>query len=53
MNGKEAKILYTTKFYPGHYKAFEKLKNDDILGNSLESITAVTVHAEIEKGHEL
>lgn len=33
VNGKEVKILYTTKFYPGHFKYLENAKKDDLLNN--------------------
>ena len=33
VNGKEIKILYTTKFYPGHFRYLEGAKKDDILNN--------------------
>jgi hypothetical protein len=33
INGKEVKILYTTKFYPGHFKFLELAKKDDLLNN--------------------
>lgn len=33
INNKEVKILYTTKFYPGHFKFLENAKKDDLLNN--------------------
>jgi hypothetical protein len=32
-NGREIKILYTTKFYPGHSKLLENSNKDDLLNN--------------------
>ena len=29
VNGKEVKLLYTTKFYPGNYKHLENSNKDD------------------------
>lgn len=53
INGKDVKILYTTKFYPGHFKYLENAKKDDLLYNQFEKVIAVTSHAEIEKGYEV
>jgi hypothetical protein len=33
VNGREVKVLYTTKFYPGHFKFLENAKREDIINN--------------------
>lgn len=33
VNGREIKILYTTKFYPGQFKFLENAKKDDVLNS--------------------
>jgi hypothetical protein len=38
VNGREVKILYTTKFYPGHFKFLENAKKDDLLNNQFEKV---------------
>jgi len=52
INGREIKVLYTTKFYPGHFKFLENAKKDDLLNNQFEKVISVTSHAELEKGFE-
>lgn len=53
VNGREIKVLYTTKFYPGHFKFLENAKKDDLLNNQFEKVISVTAHAELEKGFEV
>ena len=53
VNGKEIKVLYTTKFYPGHFKFLENAKQDNLLNNQFEKVISVTAHCELEKGHEV
>ena len=53
VNGREVKLLYTTKFYPGHFKFLENAKKDDLLNNQFEKVIGVTAHAEIDKGFEV
>ena len=53
VNGREIKILYTTKFYPGHFKFLENAKRDDVLNNQFEKVINVTAMSELEKGHEV
>lgn len=53
INGREIKVLYTTKFYPGHFKFLENAKKDDLLNNQFEKVISVTSHAELEKGFEI
>lgn len=53
VNGREVKVLYTTKFYPGHFKFLENAKKDDLLNNQFEKVIQVTAHAELEKGFEI
>jgi hypothetical protein len=53
VNGREIKVLYTTKFYPGHFKFLENAKKDDLLNNQFEKVISVTSHAELEKGFEV
>jgi len=53
INGREIKVLYTTKFYPGHFKFLENAKKDDLLNNQFEKVISVTSHAELEKGFEV
>jgi len=53
VNGREVKVLYTTKFYPGHFKFLENAKKDDLLNNQFEKVISVTSHAELEKGFEV
>ena len=42
VNGREVKILYTTKFHPGHYKFLENAKKDDVLNSQFEKVINVT-----------
>jgi hypothetical protein len=54
LDGREAKILYTTKFYPGSYRTIEDSFNsqgDMIM--EFERVSQVTMHAELEKSHEI
>ncbi len=38
VNDREIKVLYTTKFYPGHFKFLENAKKDDLLNNQFEKV---------------
>lgn len=58
VNGREIKVLYTTKFYPGHYKVLETTKENggsssSSLTSPFEKVIQVTAHAELEKGFEV
>jgi hypothetical protein len=53
VNGKEVKILYTTKFYPGSFKHLENAKKEELLNNQFEKVITVTAHSELEKGYEV
>ena len=52
VNGREVKVLYTTKFHPGHFKFLENAKKDDLLNNPFEKVISVTSHSELERGFE-
>lgn len=56
VNGREIKMLYTTKFYPGHFNILDtpnRTNYDDILNNTFKKVIEVTQHAELEKGFEV
>ena len=42
INGREVKVLYTTKFYPGHFKFLENAKKDDLINNQFEKMIQMT-----------
>ena len=52
VNGREVKVLYTTKFHQGHFKFLESAKKDDLLNNPFEKVIGMTSHCELEKGFE-
>ena len=53
VNGREVKVLYTTKFYPGHFKFLENAKREDVINNQFEKVISLTANSELEKGHEV
>lgn len=53
VNGREVKILYIPKFYPGHFKFLENAKRDDSINNQFEKVISLTANSELEKGHEI
>lgn len=53
VNGREVKVLYTPKFYPGHFKFLENARRDDVLSNQFEKVISLTANSELEKGHEI
>ena len=52
-DGRESKILYTTKFYPGTYKNLEEFSFDAIHNSEFEKVAQVTMHAELEKNFDV
>jgi hypothetical protein len=52
MNGQEVKVLYTTKFYPGHYTFLNKQPSNEMGGN-FKKVSEVTVHSILEKDFEV
>ncbi len=52
VNGKEVKVLYTTKFYPGHCDILSD-KTSPFLTNQFDKVNSITVHSELERGFEL
>lgn len=46
-DGREVKVLYTTKFYPGTYRHFELLESEQLIRQELERISSVTEHAQL------
>jgi hypothetical protein len=52
MDGREVKILYTTKFYPGHFDFLNEKSNPESEGN-FQKVKDVTTHAILEKDFEL
>jgi hypothetical protein len=53
VNGREVKVLYTTKFYPGNFKSLETAKKEDVINNQFEKVITLTANSELEKGHEV
>lgn len=53
VNGREVKVLYTTKFYPGHFKFLENAKREDIINNQFEKVISLTAASELERGYEI
>jgi hypothetical protein len=53
IDSREAKILYTTKFYPGTYKSLEDMARYVDRDSQYDKVIQVTLHAELEKSHEI
>jgi hypothetical protein len=45
LNGSEVKLLYTTKFYPGHFSF--------LAGQRFNKVAEVTAHCELEKASDV
>jgi len=52
-DGRESKILYTTKFFPGTYKTLEEFSIDTIHNSEFDKVASVTMHSELEKTFEV
>jgi hypothetical protein len=50
---REAKVLYTTKFYPGTYKSLEDMARYVDRDSQYDKVSQVTLHSELEKSHEI
>jgi len=50
-NGREGKVLYTTKFYPGNYRTLEEefRRDQASFWEEISNISQMTVHAELER----
>lgn len=54
VNRTEIKVLYTTKFYPGHYSYLEsKREEGESRGEKFRKVMETTVHAELESRFDI
>ena len=53
IDGREGKILYTTKFYPGTYKSLEEAQRLMDRDGEYDRVAQVTMHSELERSHEI
>jgi len=50
VNRTQVKVLYTTKFYPGHFSFLEKKKEGENQREKFRKVAETTIHAELEQG---
>lgn len=51
VNHSQVKMLYTTKFYPGHFSLLEKKKEGENMRDKFKKVVETTAHAELESSH--